>query len=193
MRISFYTAVLVLALLTQACNQNELYTQKTKTLDSLNGALNLKVEEIKKTDTAVLQRCMARFTYYRQFINQNINDTLSKPEADNLLRFYESGKNLQSYWSNRFTILGRASLMNSQQNALALDLKNKTIRAEEAGQFIAREQEATRQLIEAANTQQKLYYTGLEEFKTSLREVENLIRTRNNGELPRIIKDTVDL
>lgn len=193
MRISCYTFFLATLILLQACNQTNQYNQKTKTLDSLNGALNLKLKELEKTDTAMLQRCITRFTYYRQFFKQNLKDTLTKNEADNLQRFYESGKNLQTFWSNRFTILSRASLINSQQSKLATDLKNKTINPEESEPYLKREKESTTELIDAANLQLKIYYTGLEEFKTSLREVESLIRTRNKGELPTIIKDTVAL
>jgi hypothetical protein len=193
MKIVYYILLLATMLLLQSCNQTNLYNQKTKTLDSLNGALNLKVKELEKTDTALLQRCITRFTYYRQFVKQNVKDTLSKNEADNLQRFYESGKNLQSFWSNRFTILGRASLINSQQSKLTIDLKSKIINPEEAEPSIKREKEATTELIDAANAQQKIYYMSLEEFKTSLHEVENLIRIRNKGELPTIIKDTVAL
>ena len=176
-----------------SCNQTEKYNQKTKTLDSLNGALNLKVRELQKTDTAILQRCILRYNYYRQFIKRNINDTLNKNEADDLQHFYASGKSLENFWNNRFTILSRASLINSQQNKLSADIKNQTIEIKEAERFLYREKQATAELIDAANEQQKIYYTGLEEFKTSLKQVENLIRQRNNGELPTIIKDTLAL
>jgi hypothetical protein len=48
-------------------------------------------------------------------------------------------------------------------------------------------------LIEMGYGQQKLFHSRLEEFKNSLKEVELLIRSRNKGELPTIIKDTIFL
>jgi outer membrane murein-binding lipoprotein Lpp len=187
-----YTALLAVLLL-QGCGHAEQYNQKVKSLDSLNGALNLKVKELQRTDTALLQRCITRFNYYRQFIKQNINDTLNKREADNLQHFYISGKNLEVFQSNRFSILGRASLLNSQQNRLAQDIENRTMEVRTAEQYLNKEKEATAQLIEAANAQQQLFYGSVEEFKGALSGVEELIRSHNKGELPKIVKDTTSL
>ncbi|MCC6372600.1 MAG: hypothetical protein IT236_16470 [Bacteroidia bacterium] len=193
MRVFGYTLLVLTLCLLQSCSRTDLYNQKTKTLDSLNGALNLKVKELQKTDTALLQRCILRYNYYRQFVKQNINDTLTKTEADNLQRFYESGNNLEAFWSNRFALLGRAALMNGQQNKLSDDIKSELVDLPELEKFIEREKAATTQLIDLAASQQKSYYTALEEFKNALREVENLIRARNKGELPTIVRDTLAL
>lgn len=193
MKVLQHSLLLLLLVALQACNQNDAYNQKTKALDSLNGALNLKVRELEKTDTALLQRCITRYNYYRQFIKQNVNDTLTKSEADNLQRFLSSGKNLENFWSNRFSILGRASLINSQQTKLATDVKNHAVDIMELEQFLMREKLATSEILEAATAQQKVYYSSLEEFRIALQEVENIIRLRNKGQLPTIVKDTVAL
>jgi hypothetical protein len=47
--------------------------------------------------------------------------------------------------------------------------------------------------IDAAYQQQKLFHSSLEEFKNALPGVELLIKSRNKGELPTIIKDTITL
>jgi len=187
-----YLVVVLLALLC-GCGNGAYYEQKSKTIDSLSGALNLRVSELSKTDTALLQRCINRFTYYSQFIKQNVNDTLSKNEADNLQVFYSSGRKLESFRNNRFAILNRAALLNRQLGMLALDIKNKNVNSKDLHAYLVREQEAATQLIEAAGQQQSLYYSGIEEFKLSLREVEVLIRKRNKGQLPVIVRDTLAL
>lgn len=187
-----YLVVVLLALLC-GCGNGAYYEQKGKTIDSLSGALNLRVLELSKTDTALLQRCINRFTYYSQFIKQNVNDTLSKNEADNLQVFYSSGRKLESFRNNRFAILNRAALLNRQLGMLALDIKNKNVNSKDLHAYLVREQEAATQLIEAAGQQQSLYYSGIEEFKLSLREVEVLIRKRNKGQLPVIVRDTLAL
>lgn len=193
MKIVCYTILICCGLILVSCNQSEQYTQKAKTLDSLSGALNQKIKELEKTDTAILQRCITRYNYYSQFIKQNVNDTLSKDEADNLQAFDASGKNLQSFASNRFIILARAALINSQQAKISEEIKNKSASIEQLTGYILREKEASAEIIEVAAEQQKAYYSSLEEFKISLKKVEELIRVRNKGQLPTIIKDTLAL
>lgn len=192
MRKFRYTAPIVLLFL-MACTRGELYNQRLKTLDSLNGALNLKVRELEKADTALLLRCITRFNYYSRFIKQNFSDTLTKTEADNLQHFLVAGKNLESFRSNRLTLLGRASLINSQQNHLNQDIKNHAIEIAEADRYLAREKEVATQLINNTTAQQHVFFSGVEEFRNSLRGVESLIKARNNGLLPTIVRDTLAL
>lgn len=176
-----------------ACNKTDVYEQKTKTIDSLSGALNAMVNELSKTDTIVLKKSVARFAWYKQFIRQNINDTISKAEADNLQIFYTCGENLENFEKNRKIILNRAILMNSQLLKLAADIKGRIASLEEFSKYTNYEKMEAGKLIETGYLQQKLFHSGSEQFSTSLKGVELLIRTRNNGELPIIVKDSINL
>lgn len=176
-----------------SCNKNNVYEQKSKTLDSLSGAINSMVNELQKTDTLLLKRALNRFNWYGQFIHQNINDTITKSEADALQHFYSSGQTLSSVLQNHKKILAHASLINSQVASLSLDIKNKHSTPELIIRFTEREKTEAAHVIEAGYYQQRLFLTCMEEFGTSLKEVEHFMRSRNNGELPTIIKDTINL
>jgi len=194
MREVFYTACFLLTVVFfGSCNGAGKYEEKEKTLDSLSGAINSIVKELKNCDTLVLQRSIARYTWYRQFIEQNVSDTISREEADNLQHFYTSGKTLENFSQNRKVILARSVLVNSQLLELAKDIKNKTMSPEQLSEYTQYEKKQAAILIEAGYEQQKKLHAGLEEFKNSLKGVELLIRSRNKGELPTIIKDTVSL
>jgi len=176
-----------------ACQKTDVYEQKAKTLDSLSGAINSMANELAKIDTILLKKSVARFTWYKQFILQNINDTINKQEADNLQHFYSSGQDLENFAESRKLILERAVLMNSQLEKLAEDIKTKKPDKEQISKFAEYEKTEGAKLIEAGYRQQKLFYTGKEEFTNSLKGVELLIRTRNHGELPVIVRDSITL
>lgn len=176
-----------------ACNKSDVYTEKAKTIDSLSGAINSMANELSRIDTLLLRKSISRYNWYKQFILQNINDTITKAEADHLQHFYASGKNLESFILNRKLILERAELINSQLEKLAEDLKTKKPDKELVSKFAAFEKSESAKIIEAGYQQQKLFHTGIEEFTNSLKGVELLIKTRNNGELPTIVKDSITL
>ncbi len=176
-------------LLFLACNDEDVYNQKAKTLDSLSGVVNLVVKELKKSDTVLLQKAITRFSHYKQFIELNVNDTISKNEGDNLKHFYSAGKSLENFLDNRLALLTRASIMNAQLIHLTNDTKQKAIEIEQLSAYVVREKTEINAFIELTSQQQKIVYSALEEFKSSLNGVEQLIKSRNNGELPTIVKD----
>ena len=187
--ICFISAILVFG----SCNKTDLYGQKTKTLDSLSGAINSMLQELKNVDTISLQKSLTRFNWYNEFIRENIHDTITKDEADNLRHFFTSGKDLENFSRNRKLILKRALLINSQLQKLTEDIKNKSLSTEQMSSYSHNEMNESTKLIEMGYEQQKLFHSRLEEFKNSLKGIELLIRSRNKGELPTIIKDTISL
>lgn len=177
----------------QSCNRNDVYADKGKSLDSLSGAVNALVKEAEKTDTVILAKAILRFKEYRQFVDQNVKDTLTKTEADFLQQFFNSGYGLENFNTNRSSIKARIALVNSQLEKLKKDAKNKSIPEEKLIEFTNQEKKEANNLIDAGHKQQQLFYTNLQEFKTALKGVEDLIKARNNGQLPTVIKDTLSL
>ena len=177
----------------QSCNRNDVYAIKIKTLDSLSGAVNAHAKEIEKVDTIILAKAILRFDQYKQFILQNVKDTITKSEADFIQQFYTSGKSLTSFDLNRRSLKARTSLINSQLEKLKSDAKNNLLPEEKLIEFTDLEKKEANSLIEASNKQQQLFYTSLQEFKAALKGVEYLIKARNNGQLPTVVKDTLSL
>ena len=177
----------------QACDKTDIYAQKAKSLDSLGGAVNSVLTELERVDTVTLQKAVSRFNYYDLFIQQNINDTVDKSHADDLVKFYKSGKSLESFLTNRKLLTLRAKMIITQLSKLCNDVKARSMDENQLRKYLAKEQEEAVKLIDTGLGQQKKFYTSLEEFRNSLPGVERLIKTRNNGELPVIIKDTVNL
>jgi hypothetical protein len=175
-----------------SCTQ-QVCEGQVKSLDSLSGALNQKLAEFKQVDTAILAKAIGKFNNYRQFIKQNVNDTVNKAEADFLQQFYSSGQNLVYFSDNRKNILARGSLINSQIGKLTKDVNSSAIDREKFSQFYVQEKSNAEQLIKLSVNQQQLFLGSLQEFRLSLAGIENLIRSRNNGQMPTVIKDSIPL
>ena len=94
---------------------------------------------------------------------------------------------------NRRSLKARTSLINSQLEKLKSDAKNNLLPEEKLLEFTDLEKKEANVLIEVSNKQQQLFYTSLQEFKTALKGVEYLIKVRNNGQLPTVVKDTLSL
>lgn len=195
MRFLLHTTVFILfAFLSGGCNKNNVYEEKSRSLDSLSGVVNSALRGFEKNiDTILLEKCVLKFEYYREFIRHNVNDTLSKTEADNLRSFYSAGNNLLGFSDNRKILIQRITLLNGQLAALSKDIKEKLVEPERLVRYCNQETLEAKNTTDLAYAQQKIYQTSLEEFRNALKGVENLIRSRNNGELPVIIKDTVSL
>lgn len=181
-----------LAFIFASCGKTDTYSHAAKTTDSLSGAISSLVKELEKTDTLLLQKAIARYADYKLFIQQNINDTIQKTEADNLQHFYAGGESLENFALNRKTVLERARLIGSQLTRLSEDIKTGSPEPNELTLLVSREKEEAGKLMETGHEQQKKFQVGFEELKNALPGVELLIRSRNRGELPTIIKDTLN-
>jgi hypothetical protein len=184
---------LILLIAFSSCLKNAESDQQLKSLDSISGALNQKLAELKQVDTVILQKAISKYNNYRQFIQQNVNDTVNKNEADHVQQFFVCGKNLLNFSENRKSILARGSLINSQINKLITDAKENSLDNEKFVQFSAQEKNNAEQLIKNSYGQQQLFQANLQEFKLSLSGIEQLIRARNNGQMPTVIKDSIPL
>jgi len=187
----FFVAI-VIALFT-SCSGNDEQAKQIKSLDSISGALNQKLNELQKVDTIILEKALTKFNDYKQFIKQNINDTVSKKEADALQHFFTSGNNLEGFFINRKTILARGYLVNAQLNKLIADVKANSLEEKQQSEFSFAEREQANDVIQKSFLQQQLFQTNLQEFKNALPLVEELIKTKNNGQLPTIVKDSTSL
>lgn len=185
--------LLLLLMVLPSCNKSGVYEQRAKSVDSLSGALSALVAELDKTDTISLNKALSRFTYYSRFVELNVKDTISKEAADELLHFYNSGKKLEAYAFNRSVLRERSLTLNLQLQKLSKDVRARAVNLNILDKNFLHEQQEAARILTAGRQQQAAFFEGMQEYKLSLRHVEQLIRSHNNGELPVIVKDTIDL
>jgi hypothetical protein len=176
-----------------SCSNNSELSLHLKTIDSLSGSLNQKLSELQKADTIILEKALTKFNEYKQFIKQNVNDTLSKSEADVLQRFFTSGRNLEGFFINRKNIIARGHLVNAQLSKLVIDVEENTLDRNQLTEFMYAEKEQANDVIQKSFLQQQVFQTNLQEFKNTLPLIEELIKARNSNQLPTIVKDSTAL
>ena len=182
--------VLVLSFFFVSCGKSEEEERQIHSLDSLSGALNTKLQELNQLDTSLLKKAIDKFENYRVFIKENVNDTLTKEEGDQLQKFFLCGKNLISFKENRSAMLARGSLINSQLKKLMLDLGNGSVEYEKTQVYFLQERKGAEELIENCFGQQQAFQSALQDFRSSISNVESMIMKRNAGQLPKIIQET---
>lgn len=182
--------VLVLSFFFVSCGKSEEEERQIHSLDSLSGALNTKLQELNQLDTSLLKKAIDKFENYRVFIKENVNDTLTKEEGDQLQKFYLCGKNLISFKENRSAMLARGSLINSQLKKLMLDLGNGSVEYEKTQVYFLQERKGAEELIRSCFGQQQAFQSALQDFRSSISNVESMIMKRNAGQLPKIIQET---
>ncbi len=192
-RFPFSILLLTFCALLSSCTNSNEQAKQIKSLDSISGALNQKVIELQKIDTLILEKALTKFNNYKQFIKQNINDTVTKKEADAVQQFFVSGTTLENFFINRKSILARAQLVNAQLTKLILDITQNTMEQKQLQEFTFAEKEQANDVIQKSFLQQQLFNSNLQQFKNALPLVEELIKTKNNGQLPTIVKDTTAL
>lgn len=179
--------------LLSACTTGTPYLPVIKSLDSLGGVVGGTMRELERLDTVSLQKAVARYNYYRAFVKQNIHDTIVKRDADGLQVFFSAGATLQAISVNNKILRARGQLLSRQIAELAADLKDQRGDREQLIGYFVREQEETQRLVALSTQLQKTFYSALEEFRHALPLVEELIRRHNRGELPVVVKDSLQI
>ena len=174
-----------------SCTNSAAYEQKSHMLDSLGGAVSNLAAALQKHDSTELRKYIDQFGYYSSFIEASQFDTIGKQDADQLQDFYRSGNALKKFLENRAALLARVALLNSQYRRLAEDIRNHSISIEEADSYVLKEKKEAAYVVEAGNQQQQLFYRSLEQYRLSVRDVQQIIKRYNNGQLPTIVNDSI--
>lgn len=191
----FLAAILafVLLLVFSSCSDHAIYKQTAKAADSLTGALNLAKQQLAQSDTITLKKAITKFKEYSAFVTLHINDTLTKVEADNLQKFTQSGRQLEAFEMNRLVLTERANLVSTQLIHLAQDCEKKANSAQVLQAYYKKEHDQAQLVLSTSAQQLAIFQTALSDFKSCLPGLEALIMKRNRGELPQVIKDTLQL
>lgn len=174
-----------------SCGRNSVYIEKLKTLDSLDGVVNVAITELQKADTVSLSKATELYNRYNQFIEQNLPDTITKTEADCLKQFQTAGQNLERYSTNRNRLLAQLKVLRKQLAALTLDVSGKLIEEQQLMENLRFESKQLTSTCDLSSQQKQFFYSSLEQFKNSLSGIEQFIKSRNNDVMPTLVKDTL--
>lgn len=176
-----------------SCKNGNTYTKQVKELDSLKVVLQEAISNFNTIDSVkCYQNYSEQYTYFN-FIRENLKDTISKTEAENLQMFVSLGKNMLNYLAKKPNWTQEANISLKQLTDLSYDLKNGNIENEEAVDFILKEKTQAFKIIDELKTNTELMRYSLETFTNTLPTVENIVKKLNNGNLPELDQPKIRL
>lgn len=167
-----------------ACSDYNVQLKQSKTIDSLQTTLIVNKKHLTQIDSAELLKAIYKYEAYQQFIKSNVKDTLKKEEAYALQSFVIAGENLKSIFENKKRLQARTILLEAQLNKLEADIENKANRAAETSIYLNNEKAAQAELTNLCGNELSNYHKNLQQLKTNLYLIEQLILARNNNQLP---------
>lgn len=187
MRIFSFLVLINLLFLT-SCKLSNPYQKQIKELDSLKIVVEESIDYFNKIDSSTCAGYLAKQQTYQSYLLQNLKDTLTKSEAENIQLMMNVGGPLKDYLNQRNEWLQEAKVSINQLNTLNQDLKNNTLDASEAVEYINNEKKHAEQVIQNLKTNTELIRKNLEIYKSVEQGTEATIKNLNSGNLPTIVQ-----
>lgn len=183
--------IVLASLFFTSCSRRVLYEPSLKRLDSAMVVLSLYEKRITRIDTLQLQKALQKWEVLSTFIQNNVSDTLSKTEAQALQQFYQSGQFLSLFQSKRKELLQRCGLMQEQLKRLIETGQTESLQVTQFNENTSSEIETLKNTGIVMDKSLTDYPAQLQNFRNSLPGVEALVKARNRGSLPMVIKDSL--
>lgn len=185
MRILGFIFLFVILFFTN-CKLSNPYQKQIKELDSLKIVVEEAVDYFNKIDSADCALYLAKQQTYKSFILNNLKDTLTKSEAENIQLMMNVGNPIKVYLNQRNIWLTEAKISISQLQNLNQDLKNNALEPSETVEYINEEKKKAEQIIQNLKTNTELIRKNLELYKSVEQSTESIIKNLNSGNLPTI-------
>lgn len=188
---TFMAGFVFVSLLTVSCSRKALYEPSLRRIDSAMVIVSVYKERISSIDTHQLQKALQKWEVLSAFIQNNVSDTLTKNEAQALQQFYQSGQYLQLFLSKRKDLLERCALMQLQLKRLMETGQTESLQANQFNDNANNELDALKSTGFIIDKTLSDYPAQLQNFRNSIPGVEALVKARNRGSLPMVIKDSL--
>jgi len=181
------------ALVLPMCKPSHAYDKYIKELDSLKIVVEQAIDHFKTIDSLRCYDAFSKQYTYNAFITTHVQDTVSKSSAEAMQAFFATGKPLNNYLAMRPVWLAEANARVKQLSTLSTDLKNDNIETAEAVEFINEEKKQSEKIIEELKVNTALLRKHLDLYAKNLPLIEAMIKERNSGQLPELIKPEIKL
>lgn len=175
-----------------SCGPKHQFDKSVKQLDSLKVVEEQALDNFLKVDSSDCFQAYSKTFTYISFIQTNVHDTLTKPEAEALLQFHNCSKNLKKFFHTRRVAIDNTKTSISQLKKLAIDLQSGAVKNEEAFQFIESEKKQAEQNIQELKNNFQLIFQVMEDYHKTVGQVEGLIKKRHQDVLPSLMKPELE-
>lgn len=183
----------VLSIFFISCRDTHKYDKSIKELDSLKIVVQQSIAHFKQVDSTECYDAYNKQHTYATFISSNLKDTVSWSVAEDLQMFHTIGKSLLNYLAMRPKWLQEAHTSINQIENLSHDLKNGSVKDEEAIEYVSEEKKEAEKIIHELNESTEIIRRTMQQFTKVLPTAEETTKRINNGELPQLKNPPIKL
>ncbi len=189
MRLSGFIFIL-LSLMFVNCKHTNYYEKETAILDSTKIVLQVKLNELKKSEQSMENLQYSKFETYNSFLKSNLKDTIGKSEGNALQLFIKSGNTINEFIKLKSELIKQTEVSITQIQKLSFDLKENNVQLNVVQSYFNSERGHADELIKTIEQNVKVLNLSLNNYRNSVPKTEEYIRKINNGELPKVVADS---
>lgn len=173
-----------------SCKPQPVFDKDTALLDSIKIVLQVKINELQRTQENIKQASFSGYTVYASFLKSNLPDTIAKSEAVFIQQFLNSGRAIQQFNNELPGLLKESKIAVSQLQKLSGDVKENNIASNQKQNYIQAETKHANQTIETIEKNIRALNGSLFVFNANYRKTEEYIKKNNHGQLPSLVTET---
>ena len=186
----FFPIIILLSFFLAECRHTNYYEKETAILDSTKIVLQVKMNELKKSEQAIENLPYSKFDTYASFLKSNVKDTVGKTEGNALRLFIKSGLTIKEFNKSKTELIKQTEISITQIQKLSFDLKENKVQLNVVQPYYYSEIRHADELIRTIDKNSKALNLSLINYRNSIAKTEEYIRQINNGQLPALVADS---
>jgi hypothetical protein len=172
------------------CKHTNYYEKETAALDSTKIVLQVKLNELKKSEQVIEIAQFSKFEAYSSFLKNNLKDTVSKGEGNALRFFVQSGTTIREFNKVKQEFAKQTETSIAQIQKLSSDLKENNVQLNVVQPYYNSEKGHADELIKTIEQNIKALNLSINNYRNSILRTEEYIKQINNGQLPTVVTDS---
>lgn len=189
MRFSFFIMALF-AVCFSNCKQGSIYQKEISILDSTKIVLQVKLNELKKSEQSIQNLQFGKFGAYNSFLKSNIKDTVTKSDGNALQLFVKAGETIAAFNKSKAELIKQTETSILQIQKLSSDLKENNVQHNVAQSYCSSEKGHAEELIKVIEQNIKALNLSINNYRNSVSRTEDYIKQINSGQLPNVVADS---
>lgn len=167
-----------------------MYEKETAILDSTKIVLQVKLNELKKSEQSIQNLQFEKFETYNSFLKSNMKDTIGKAEGNALQLFVKSGGTISEFNKSKNDLIKQTETSIVQIQKLSSDLKESNVQNNVALSYYSSEKGHADELIKTIEQNVKALNLSINNYRNSIAKTEEYIKHINSGQLPSVVADS---
>lgn len=172
------------------CRHTNYYEKETNLLDSTKIVLQVKLNELKKSEQAIQNLQFQKFEIYHSFLKINIKDTIGKIEGNALQLFVIAGETIEGFNKSKSELIKQTETSITQIQKLSADIKENNVQPNVVQSYCNSEKGHAEELIKTIEQNVKALNLSINNYRNSVSKTEEYIKHINNGQLPAVVADS---